>query len=29
MVVVQSLAVYTWRVNPGWWQAMTHAILAW
>lgn len=29
MIVVQSLAVYAWRVNPGWWQAITHVILGW
>ena len=28
MIVLQSLAVYLWRVNPGWWQSITHAILA-
>jgi hypothetical protein len=27
MIVLQSLAVYTWRVNPVWWQGITHAIL--
>jgi hypothetical protein len=27
MIAVQSLAVYAWRINPGWWQAFTHAIL--
>lgn len=27
MIVVQSLAIYTWRVNPGWWAGITHAIL--
>ena len=27
MIVVQSLAIYTWRVNPKWWPAITHAIL--
>jgi hypothetical protein len=27
IVVLQGLAVYVWRVNPGWWQAITHAIL--
>ncbi len=27
MIVLQSLAVYAWRVNPAWWQGMTHAIL--
>ena len=29
LIVVQSLAVYAWRVNPGWWQGITHAILVW
>ncbi len=29
MIVVQSLAVYVWRVNPAWWQGITHAILGW
>ena len=27
MIVLQSLAVYAWRVNPVWWQRITHAIL--
>ena len=27
IIVVQSLAIYTWRGNPAWWQAITHAIL--
>jgi len=27
MIVLQSLAVYTWRVNPAWWQGITRAIL--
>jgi hypothetical protein len=27
MVVLQSLAIYAWRVNPSWWQGITHAIL--
>ena len=27
MVVLQSLAIYTWRINPAWWQTITHAIL--
>ncbi len=27
MIALQSLAVYMWRVNPVWWQGMTHAIL--
>ncbi len=29
MIVLQSVAVYAWRVNPGWWQAITHPILSW
>jgi len=27
IIVLQSLAVYAWRVNPVWWQGITHAIL--
>ena len=27
MIVLQSLAVYMWRVNPAWWQGITAAIL--
>jgi hypothetical protein len=27
MIALQSLAIYLWRVNPGWWQGITHAIL--
>jgi len=27
LIVGQSLAVYMWRINPPWWQAITHAIL--
>jgi hypothetical protein len=27
IIVVQSLAVYAWRVDPGWWKAITQAIL--
>lgn len=26
-IVLQSLAVYAWRLNPAWWQGITHAIL--
>jgi FtsH-binding integral membrane protein len=26
IVVVQSVAVYLWRVNPAWWQGITRAI---
>lgn len=29
MIVLQSLAVYAWRVNPAWWQTITHAIMGW
>jgi hypothetical protein len=28
LIVGQSLAVYLWRVNPGWWQTVTKAIIA-
>lgn len=27
LIVAQSLAMYAWRVNPRWWQIITHAIL--
>jgi hypothetical protein len=27
MIVFQALAVYAWRVNPAWWQTITHAIV--
>jgi hypothetical protein len=27
MIVLQSFAVYTWRVNPAWWANITHAVL--
>jgi FtsH-binding integral membrane protein len=27
MIALQTLAVYVWRINPGWWQSITHAIL--
>lgn len=27
MILLQSLAVYMWRVNPVWWQGINHAIL--
>jgi FtsH-binding integral membrane protein len=27
MIVLQGLAIYLWRGNPAWWQAITHAIL--
>ncbi len=28
MIMLQSVAIYAWRVNPAWWQGMTRAILA-
>lgn len=27
MIVVQSLAIYAWRVDPAWWKGITQAIL--
>ena len=27
LIVGQSLSVYMWRVNPAWWQSITHAIM--
>jgi len=27
LIVGQSLAVYMWRHNPSWWQAITHVIM--
>jgi len=27
MIVVQSVGIYAWRVNPQWWQGITRAIL--
>lgn len=27
LIVVQNLAIYAWRVHPGWWKGITHAIL--
>ncbi len=29
MMIVQSLAIYAWKINPKWWQWMTQAILGW
>ena len=29
IIILQALAVYAWRVNPAWWQGITHAILGW
>lgn len=27
IMVLQGFAVYTWRVNPAWWQRITHALM--
>ena len=27
LIVLQSISVYAWRINPGWWQTITNAIL--
>jgi hypothetical protein len=27
LIVLQNLAIYTWRFDPAWWQGITHAIL--
>lgn len=27
LIVGQNLAIYMWRINPSWWQGITHAIL--
>jgi hypothetical protein len=27
LIVLQSLAIYAWRINPKWWQAFTQVIL--
>jgi hypothetical protein len=29
LIVVQSLAIYAWRINPKWWQGITQAIVGW
>jgi len=29
LIVLQSVAVYAWKVNPAWWQAIAHPILGW
>ena len=29
LIVVQSLAIYAWRINPKWWQGITHTIMGW
>jgi hypothetical protein len=29
LILVQSLAIYAWRINPRWWQGITQAILGW
>jgi hypothetical protein len=27
LILVQSLAIYAWRINPNWWQGITQAIM--
>lgn len=27
--ILQNFAIYVWHANPAWWQATTHAMLAW
>ena len=29
LVLLQSFAIYTWRINPKLWQGITHAIMGW
>ena len=29
LIVVQTLAIYAWRINPKWWQGITQAIMGW
>jgi hypothetical protein len=29
LIVVQSLAIYAFRINPKWWQGITQAIMGW
>jgi hypothetical protein len=29
LIVLQSLAIYAWRINPKWWQGITQTILGW
>jgi hypothetical protein len=29
LIVLQSFAVYAWRIDPKWWQTITQAILRW
>ena len=29
LIVLQSFAIYAWRIDPKWWQAITQAILRW
>jgi hypothetical protein len=29
LIVMQSLAIYAWRINPKGWQGITQAILGW
>lgn len=29
LIIAQNLAMYMWRVDPAWWQGITHTILGW
>lgn len=29
IIVLQGVANYAWRINPKWWQAITHMIMGW
>jgi hypothetical protein len=29
LMIVQSLAIYVWRINPKWWQGITQPVLGW
>lgn len=29
MAALQAFAIYAWRIDPGWWQGITHALLVW
>lgn len=29
LIVLQGLAMYAWKINPPWWQGITHVILGW
>ena len=29
LILAQSLAVYAWKINPGWWRSITQVIMSW